>query len=402
MNSRKRFLATMAFEPLDRGLLWEMGYMADAVRRWYAEGLPGKNEIPDDVGSTESVVGPGGQFVVRSGFKEVSSYVINHDISRHLGFDKGTMWRVPVRLWVWPPFETKVIEDRGETVVEQNTSGGVYEQSKGKKGLPRMLRGPVQNRDDWERVKAERFQPDFEARIPADWGEFVRSVRERDYPLIIGGIPSGMHSSLLHLFGEVQYFYALYDQRDLMEEILDYLVDFWIELYGKALEQVDVDAAFVFEDMCFRSGPLISPALFRDMMLPRYKRLTGFLRSCGVKYIILDSDGDCRQLIPLFLEGGVTCLWPLENTPGPPGNGQSVIEVRQQFPDLCIWGGIDKKALARGKAAIDAELELKVPFMMKTGGYIACVDHVVPSDVSWENFCYYRERLAQLLDCSPR
>ena len=76
--------------------------------------------------------------------------------------------------------------------------------------------------------------------------------------------------------------------------------------------------------------------------------------------------------------------------------------MRQQFPDLCIWGGIDKKALARGRAAIDAEPESKVPFMMKTGGYIPGVGHIVPPDVSWESFRYYRERLAQRVGCSRK
>ena len=89
-------------------------------------------------------------------------------------------------------------------------------------------------------------------------------------------------------------------------------------------------------------------------------------------------------------------------TPGPPGNGRNIVEVRQQFPDLSIWGGIDKKALARSKAAIDAELESKVPFMMKTGGYFPCVDHIVPPDAPWESFRYYRERLAQLVGCSRK
>ena len=56
MNTRERFLATMAFEPVDHGLLGELGYWAETMRRWYREGLPGKNEIPAGVGDTSSVV----------------------------------------------------------------------------------------------------------------------------------------------------------------------------------------------------------------------------------------------------------------------------------------------------------------------------------------------------------
>ena len=389
MNSRERFAATLAFEPVDHGLLWELAYWVDALRRWYAEGLPGENRIPEDVGTSRAVKGPGSH-----NWPDVHSYRTDRDVSRYFGFDKG-MIRVPVHSWIWPQFESKVIEDRGNTVVEQTGSGCVVEQSKGAKGLPRMLRGPVQDREDWERVKAERLQPDFEARIMTDWDEFVRSAQERDYPLIIGMIPCGMHATLLTLFGEVQYFYALYDQRDLMEEILDYLTDFWIELWDRALSQVTADAAFLFEDMCYRSGSMVSPEMVREMMVPRYQRLTGFLRSHGVEHVIVDTDGDCRELIPLYLEGGITGIFPWEVT-----NGQDIVEVRKEFPKLHIMGGIGKKPLARGKEAIDAELEAKVPFMFESGGFIATVDHGVPPDVSWENFRYYRERLAEMLGCS--
>lgn len=43
MNARERFLAVMNFEPVDRVPLWEFGYWAGAVRRWYTEGLPRKH-----------------------------------------------------------------------------------------------------------------------------------------------------------------------------------------------------------------------------------------------------------------------------------------------------------------------------------------------------------------------
>ena len=61
-------------------------------------------------------------------------------------------------------------------------------------------------------------------------------------------------------------------------------------------------------------------------------------------------------------------------------------------------GGIDKRRLAAGRTAIDEELESKVPGVLASGGYIPCIDHGVPPDVSWENFQYYRKRLTGLVD----
>jgi uroporphyrinogen decarboxylase len=107
----------------------------------------------------------------------------------------------------------------------------------------------------------------------------------------------------------------------------------------------------------------------------------------------VDTDGDVWKLLPLFIDGGVTGLYPFEVSAG-----MNVVEVRQAFPRLQILGGIDKTALAQGPAAIESELQAKVPWMLQQGGYIPYVDHFVPPDVSWDNFLYYRKQLNDLID----
>ncbi len=87
-------------------------------------------------------------------------------------------------------------------------------------------------------------------------------------------------------------------------------------------------------------------------MLRPYQKLSGLLRDHGVDVLMVDTDGDCRKLIPLFMEGGVTALYPFEVQ-----SHMDVAEIRRQYPGLALQGGIDKKALAAGKDAIDEELE---------------------------------------------
>ena len=73
-----------------------------------------------------------------------------------------------------------------------------------------------------------------------------------------------------------------------------------------------------------------------------------------------------------------------------------IVEVRRAFPRFQILGGIDEKTIAAGREAIDEELERKTPFVFQGSGFIPFTDHTVPPDISWESFCYYRERLAEL------
>jgi uroporphyrinogen decarboxylase len=133
--------------------------------------------------------------------------------------------------------------------------------------------------------------------------------------------------------------------------------------------------------------------MFEEFVVPYYRRLTGFLKEHGVKTIVVDTDGDCWKLIPGFLQGGVTGMYPFEVQAG-----MDVVEVRKQFPKLVIQGGLDKTRVAAGKEAIDAELEAKLPYMLSQGGYIPFCDHMVPPDVPWQNFCYYRVRVREYVE----
>ena len=108
---------------------------------------------------------------------------------------------------------------------------------------------------------------------------------------------------------------------------------------------------------------------------------------------MLDSDGDPEALIPLMLEAGITCLWPLEQA-----SGMDPVRLRKRFGnDLALAGGIDKLELAKGRKAVEDELHAKVPPMMESGGYIPFLDHTFSPEISYENFLCYLELKAKLI-----
>ena len=85
-------------------------------------------------------------------------------------------------------------------------------------------------------------------------------------------------------------------------------------------------------------------------------------------------------------------MWPFEQT-----GGMGLLEIRKRHPDLVMSGGISKAVIAQGRDAIDRALE-PMEAMLRHGGYIPHADHLVPPDVSFEDFSYYRRRLNELID----
>lgn len=385
MNTRERFLATLQFEPVDRPLNWEFGYWGGAIERWYQEGLPKQTGFPRPLGQGETIAGPGAYW----GSPPLSA-IRERDVSSCCGFDAAYQG-VPVENWVFPPFEEETLAEEGDMVVVRDKQGITLRRRRDDASRPEFLSWPVATREDWERLKEERFQLRLPDRLPSNWAALVEEYSVRDYPLALGGAPTGYFGSLRYLMGEIRLLTAYYDAPDLLHDIANFLTDFWIELYGHVLQEVEVDTVEIWEDMCYKAGPLISPRAFQEFMSPYYRRLIGFLRENGVRHFIVDTDGDCSQLIPLFMQVGVTGLYPFEVQAG-----MDIRRVRQQYPRLQMLGGLDKTRIAAGEPAIDEELQGKVPYMLKKGGYIPYVDHLVPPDISWTNFMYYRERLAKL------
>lgn len=162
-------------------------------------------------------------------------------------------------------------------------------------------------------------------------------------------------------------------------------------MYGQVVREVRVDVIHLWEDMCGRQGPLISPAHWREFMAPCYQRIRAFAGVHDIPVISVDTDGQPDLIVPPMLATGVNFLFPMEVSAG-----ADVNIYRKKYPELALMGGIDKRALARGPAAIESELERIRP-ALASGRYIPDLDHHVPPDVLWPNFCYYATKLREMV-----
>jgi hypothetical protein len=382
LNAREKFLASMAFERDAPILKMEYGYWAGTVRRWYGEGLHPEAPVPPSMVAGESVRAE------VMGFKPGG--FVDRDIHRLFALDDW-LRRIPLNNYMYPVFEEEILEDHGAWRIYRDEWGIVRRESKGRDTPTALVRGPVGSIEDWMAIRDERLQPSLHGRLPQDWDRQRADSVKRDFALILGG-GQGFYGTPRYLIGDQQLLVTFYDNPKLIHAINDHLCRFWIALYDAVLDETSVDIALIWEDMCYKNGPLISPAMFEEFLLPYYKRLCGFFKDHGIEVILVDTDGDARKLIPLFVEGGVTGMFPLEVSAG-----MDLGELRSSFPRFQLIGGIDKRALSKDLRAVDAELA-RVEAVLDSGGLIPCVDHLVPPDVSWATFQYYRNHLNELID----
>jgi len=387
MDARERFQAIMHFEPGVRTLKWEFGYWNAAIDRWYEEGLPRSPYSPPfGQAAGGAHYGEGLPFPYYLGtfrYRDI-------DVHQIFGLEEGAV-NIPLNWRFSPPLRERVLEEDQYTRLLVNTDGVTLRQRKDSDSIPQFIDWPVKDRRTWKRVKEEHFRLDLSGRFPNRWESASRTYTPREYPL--GVRMEGFFSIPRELIGVEKLLMMYYDDPVLLHDIAETLADLWLAMLEEVVSKVELDFIHIWEDMAFKNGPLISPRLFREFLTPYYKRITGFLHAHGVDIIFVDTDGNCWKLIEPFLEAGVTGLFPFEVN-----SGMDVVEVRQKFPRLLIQRGLDKLKIAEGKDAIDAELDSRIMPMLQAGGYIPFMDHLVPPDVSWENFCYYRTRLNALID----
>lgn len=289
-----------------------------------------------------------------------------------------------------PLFERKVIGEDERTRVVIGESGIKYREYKEEpERMPEWLEFPVKNHKDWEEYK-KRLDPNASTRFPAWWEDLVRCWKDRTHPL---GLGVGSFFGLIREFVGLENLCVMYyDNPNLVHQMLEWMEYFEIEIIKRVVKDVELDFAWYWEDMAYKTGSLISPKIFREFMMPHYRRINELLRNHGVDVILVDSDGNTEELIPLWIESGINGQYPLEVTAG-----MDAVSLRKRYgKDFILIGNIDKRALAKGRHAIKEEVMKKVPFLLAQGGYFPAVDHFVPPDVSLEDYRYYLELLDKI------
>ncbi len=374
ISDGERFLGICRFErPGDLCLLTSFfnGFWSKTLEEWVQQGAP--KQILDS-----SFCNAYFQFVDIHAMRELKTGSYNDRID----IGGGVTYEHSVHLVV-PPYESRIIGEDERTITLINKDGKKARVFKDDpERMPMFLDHPVKDRASWEEHK-KRLDPNTPERYPSDWNAYVQEINSKSEPTML--LAGSLFGHLREWVGLENLLYMFYDDPSLIEDMMDQICYLETESLKRALKDIRVSCAMFWEDMAYKTGPLISPDMFRKFMMPRYRKITDVLHSNGIDVIFVDSDGDVNKLIPLWLECGVNGHCPLECAAG-----NDAVALRKKYgKDIILGGNIDKRELLKGKDAIREEVMSKLPFLLETGGYFPAVDHLVPPDVTFENYCYF-------------
>lgn len=343
MNSRERVRETLWGGIPDR-VPMDDGYWSTTLERWQREGLP-QGVSPHEYFDFD-IVYIGGDYTMQLPERVVSQ-------SQH----QRTYW-----------------DADGALRTDSHMEDGWTSQ---------WLDYTIKTREDWAKYRHHMtFNP---SRIHPSTREHYQRARAQGKAVLYSG-HACFHPTWSRL-GLVNELMLMVEDPEFVNEMFAAHAQLIIDIYGALRHMgLEFDGARLADDLGYVKSPLISPAMYEELVLPNHKRICDRLLNDGVKPM-LHSDGNVAPLIPGFMEAGFKGLHPLEAKAG--------LDVRQLKPQygnsLVLYGNIDVRKLSGTREDVEEEIASKVPVAKAGGGYIYHSDHSVPHSVSWENYRFAME-----------
>jgi uroporphyrinogen decarboxylase len=247
----------------------------------------------------------------------------------------------------------------------------------------------VEDRATWEQHAKPRLAKVDRRRIPFDGYRKEKAFAQvrRRFFVWAGVAPFEMMHPLC---GHEGMLAGMVEDPEWVHDMVETYTELTLNLFEILLgEEGRPDGFMFYEDLGYKGRPFMSPAMYREFMLPSHRRLFDYAHARGGK-VIVHSCGYVEPLVPGLMEAGMDCLQAMEVKAG-----MDMPALFRKFGDrLAFYGNIDVRALvSNDRKLIDAELERKIaPVVGGGGAYILHTDHSEPPEVSYATEKYFVEQ----------
>jgi uroporphyrinogen decarboxylase len=197
------------------------------------------------------------------------------------------------------------------------------------------------------------------------------------YELFFGLGTGDFQAWMITLATEPEYVNALYEK----------LVDAWLENLRRFIAAVGnhVHILQFNDDLGTQDAPFLSLGMFRERIMPHYKRGLDWVHANTRMKVFMHNDGAIFDFVPTLIEMGVDILNPAQTT----AKGMDPVRLKTTFGDrITFWGAACdcQHTLAFGTPdEVAREVEESLRILAPGGGYVLAGVHNIQAGVPVDN-----------------
>jgi uroporphyrinogen decarboxylase len=185
----------------------------------------------------------------------------------------------------------------------------------------------------------------------------------------------GVFSAMLSM-GIDGFCLSMYQDRNLAERLMDMYCDF-TAVVAERVGRLGFDVFISTDDFAFNVAPFLSPAMFREVVIPRLRRVA---QKINLPWI-MHTDGNVLPYIDDLIELGIAGLHPIEK------GAMDIRAVKRDYgAQICLLGNVDLNILGMGTPEdVEREVRELIRDIGPGGGYIVTSGNSLTNYVSLEN-----------------
>ncbi len=309
----------------------------------------------------------------------------DENLADHFGFDMELCW--PFNVTADLDYEPEVLAETEETITKRDGNYATLKTHKLHDATPEHIDFLVKDRGPWEEFVRPQLLPERRRINFTAYREAKERARKAGRFFAWSGV--NVFEILKDVAGHEYMLMGMALDPDWVLDMAMTYAQLTVDLQEILFaEEGWPDGIWYYEDMGYKQHPFMSPKMYMSLIQPAHALSVGFAKAHG-KPVIMHSCGYIEPLLPGMIDAGIDCLQVIEVKAG-----MDLLKLYREFGKvISFMGGIDvRKLYTNDPAEIDAELEAKIPTVMKNFGYVLHSDHSIPNTVNYETFQYYIEK----------
>ena len=225
-----------------------------------------------------------------------------------------------------------------------------------------------------------------------DVRQVKEAVEEAGEEIAVFGSVRGTFGFLFIALGLENLTYAMYDEPELLTEIIEAADAFWTKL-GLKLIEAGCTALYVTNDMGMNGRTLIAPNQLREFFFPSLRKQIAAWKEAGGK-VLFHSCGNVDAVLEELADMGIDAINNIQVY-----SGMNLASVKERIGHkVTIVGNVDATGILCGtdKALIDEAIRNVVTTAGQDGGLIIATDHSFHEGMPQENVLYFLEKAREL------